>query len=185
MPESVAAPLAILAAALSLELSSLPGQLPPGRGPIAQSPCDGPHGAPAGSYSPDSTFRLDVQGTAQGTYVRLFERSELKPVWAESTEVNSYVWTPDSRWLVYAVGPIYHAPGVFALDTRRRSIRRLVAPRTISSAYPHGADVFEVCSARQTAAGRSVAMYIRLPDVDGIDHSRPYPRVRRHTVAVP
>jgi hypothetical protein len=122
------------------------------------------------ALSPDRTFRFDIEVVEAGRrLIRIAERATNRVVWAQPIGLVNYRWTPDDRWFVYAVSPIYDAPGLFGYDTQMATTWRLVAPRAVNAAYPEGADWFVICSVEPRAAGHYVVTYLRLPDVDKID----------------
>jgi hypothetical protein len=101
--------------------------------------------------------------------MRITERATARVIWAQTLDLVNYRWTQDGRWLVYAVSPIYDVPGIFSYDTQMAITRRLVAPRTLTHAYPDGADYFVICTLEPRDAGQYLITYIRLPHVDKID----------------
>ena len=150
------------------------------------SACRAPSGLPTGSLSPDSAHQLVVEGNEGGrSALRLVARSSGRIAWRREVDLQSYAWSPDGRWLVYAASPIYDTPGVFAVDLRRGTTVRLVAARTRNAAYPHGADWMAICGVAIVRKGQYAVSYIRLPHVDSIDFAH-FPRiVPRHVVALP
>ncbi len=152
----------------------------------SDSACRGPHGLPQGSFSPDSTHQLLVVGNEGGrSAIRLVERATGRVTWRGEVDLQSYAWSPDGHWLVYAASPVYDAPGVFAVDARRGTTLRLVAARTRNAAYPQGADWMAICGVVMRPTGRYSVSYIRLPHVDSIDFAHFPAAVPRHTVALP
>ncbi len=150
------------------------------------SACRQPTGLPQGSFSPDSAYQVIVVGNEGGrSALRLVERATGRVMWHREVDLQSYAWSPDGHWLVYAASPIYDTPGVFAVDPRRGTTLRLVAARTRTVAYPHGADWMAVCGVVLRSTGRYAVSYIRLSNIDSIDFAHFPATVPRRSVALP
>jgi hypothetical protein len=60
-------------------------------------------------------------------------------------DVTGIAWMTDNL-LVYSVSPIYGKPGIFKYDYRTRKSVVVVKPVSFDSAYPDGADFFQLQS---------------------------------------
>jgi hypothetical protein len=153
--------------------------------PSASSDCAAPR-PPQSSVSPDSVWRLAIEVAEAGQrLMRLSERASGRVTWAQTVDLVGYRWSSDSRWLVYAVSPIYDKPGIYVYDTRMGRSRRVVAARNRSTAYPDGADWFTICSLVPRAPGHFLVTYIQLPHVDSVDFAHFPANAPRHSVLVP
>jgi len=81
-------------------------------------------------------------------------------------DITGIVWISENE-LIYTVSPIYGQPGVFLYDCNLFETKRIVGPRTINTAYPDGADYFELQSFSPDSSGRILFYYS--PDVDLVD----------------
>jgi hypothetical protein len=156
---------------------------------IANAPrpdCEDLRPIPEPSLSPDSTWRLEIEVAEAGRrFMRLSRRATGEVRWAQTIDLVNYRWTRDGRWLVYAVSPIYDAPGIFVYDTRFETTTRLVAPQSKTRAYPDGTDWFVLCSLRLSSPGQYLLTYVRLPDVEAIDFAHPPANAPRFTIHLP
>jgi len=81
-------------------------------------------------------------------------------------DVTGMQWvTP--RKLVYSTSPIYGKPGLYLFDCISTKTKRVVGPRTITKAYPDGADYFELYSGASSSEEKIYFYYG--PNVDEID----------------
>lgn len=81
-------------------------------------------------------------------------------------DITGIVWISENE-LLYTVSPIYGKPGVFLYDCNLFETKRIVGPRTINTAYPDGADYFELQAFSPDSGGRILFYYS--PDVDSVD----------------
>jgi hypothetical protein len=78
-------------------------------------------------------------------------------------DVNSYAFTVTGN-LLYSVNPIYGNPGIYLFNCASTKVRRLVSPKHIDTAYPRGADYFELVG----LSGKRILFYYA-PDIDSVD----------------
>ncbi len=61
----------------------------------------------------------------------------------QAKDVTGMVWISDGM-LVYTTSPIYGNPGVYVYSCESRQTKLIVRPRTLTKAYPDGADYFQL-----------------------------------------
>lgn len=108
-----------------------------------------------------------LKKSAQGGYLQLFIYLHNSNPVHVADDITAIAWV-NSNLLAYSVSPIYGKPGVFvvACDKKPR-VSRLVAPESIDSAYPDGADYFEIQS-----VSKNQIRYYYDADVDKMDLER-------------
>jgi hypothetical protein len=114
----------------------------------------------------EGACEISISTAELGGFARLVVRSEASRTSVD--DVTGVAWV-DASTLVFAVSPIYGRPGVFSMDCRVGTRTRLVAPKTITKAYPKGADYFELASV--VRAPQAVACFYYTPDVEAADFS--------------
>ena len=119
----------------------------------------GAHRSPSG----DCTARVSI--ASMGGFRQLFLLRASPAAIHVADDVTGIAWLSGTE-LVYAVGPVYGSPGVFLVDCVSPTPKpvTLVAAKTFNSAYPKGADFFEL----KSVAGRRIIYYYG-HDVDAID----------------
>lgn len=120
----------------------------------------GEHRAPSG----DCAARITV--SPMGEFLQLFLlRASHLSITHIADDVTGISWLSASE-LVYTAGPVYGLPGLFLVNCvgRQPDPVTLVAAKTYNSAYPKGADFFEL----KTVVGRRITFYYE-QDVDAID----------------
>jgi hypothetical protein len=81
-------------------------------------------------------------------------------------DVTGMIWF-GGHTLVYTGGPIYGIPGVYVYSCDSDKVKRIIAPRTITKAYPDGADFFEL---EGISSGKPATVYFYYaPDVDKVN----------------
>lgn len=81
-------------------------------------------------------------------------------------DVTGMTWISQNE-LVYTVSPIYGKPGIFIFDCNFNQIKRILGPKTVSKAYPDGADFFELQGFRD-----GTIYFYYTSDVDSADFRR-------------
>src|SRR3990172_2261085 len=81
-------------------------------------------------------------------------------------DVSGIAWASKDM-LIHTVSPIYGKPGLFTRSCSTGQTRRIVAPKTVSKAYPDGADYFRLHSVSLKAPGKIRFYYA--PAVDKVD----------------
>ena len=119
-----------------------------------------------GSYlSPGKMCTVILKVSPQGGFLQLFVQGSTGKLVHMANDVTGFLWEAENS-LVFSSSPIYGKPGVFevACDHERPSLKVLVAPENIDSAYPDGADYFEL----KEIKGRSLQFFYG-HNVDNID----------------
>lgn len=119
----------------------------------------GEHRSPSG----DCTARISV--SELGGFRQLFLLRPGSVATHVADDVTGIAWLSGSR-LVYTASPVYGSPGLFMVDCAEQYLEpiALVAAKTFNSAYPKGADFFEL----KAVNGRRIVYYYG-HDVDEID----------------
>ncbi len=120
--------------------------------------------ARAGEFvSPNKKCRATLKTSSLGGFLVLtLGRKAGKRI----DDVTGIAWVSGDT-LVYTTSPSYGIPGVFAYSCDSNGIKRLAAPRTLSKAYPNGADYFEL---QGISSANPVTVYFYYaPDVDAMD----------------
>jgi len=130
-----------------------------------------PHGVhkafvrPGSLDSPNGRCKATLKVSAEGGFPVL---SVTSPT-ARSTEVSDVTgiaWV-GSGMLIYTVSPVYGKPGLFILDCNSMQTKRIIGPRSISAAYPDGADYFELTGI--SGSSNKTVFFYYSPDVDVTD----------------
>jgi len=119
-----------------------------------------------GSYpSPGDMCTAVLKVSPQGGFLQLSIQSNTGKLVHMADDITGFLWI-DEKSLVFSSSPIYGKPGIFEVicDRDQPTLKMLVAPKNVSSAYPDGADYFEL----KETKGRHVQFYYGA-DVDSID----------------
>ena len=119
-----------------------------------------------GSYqSPGKMCTAILKVSPQGGFLQLSVQTSMGKLVHMADDVTGFLWA-DEKSLVFSSSPIYGKPGVFEVtcDRERPTLKILVGPKNINSAYPDGADYFEL----KEIKGRSLRFFYG-DDVDSID----------------
>lgn len=107
-----------------------------------------------------------LKKSEKGGFLKLLLDSDHKHAMQVADDVTAIVWI-SPKLLAYSTSPIYGKPGIFVVACSDSSVSKLVAPKTIDSSYPDGADYFEIQSADENQI-----KYYYGPDVDKIDFAQ-------------
>ncbi len=119
-----------------------------------------------GSFPSPGRMRTAVlKISPQGGALQLSVQTSAGRLVHMADDVTGFLWA-DEKSLVFSSSPIYGKPGVFEVtcDSEQLILKTLVGPKNINSAYPDGADYFEL----QETNGRHVQFFYGT-DVDSID----------------
>jgi hypothetical protein len=102
--------------------------------------------------------------------MQIVDRGRRVTVFRKNRDLVNMLWTPDSSGLLYAVSPIYDAPGIYLFNARTGKTGRVVNPtNTKDRAYSEGADWFVLCSVESAGHRGVVVRYLHFRDVDSVD----------------
>lgn len=135
-----------------------------------------------GSYlSPGQTCIAVLKMSLQGGFLQLSVQSSTGKLVHMANDVTGFLWA-NEKSLVFSSSPIYGKPGVFEVtcDRERPTLEMLVGPKNINSAYPDGADYFEL----KEIKGRSLNFFYGA-DVDSIDFNEFRTKKYLHSVVLP
>jgi hypothetical protein len=115
--------------------------------------------------SPGNSCTAALNVSAQGGFLQLSVKNIPGKLIHTADDITGLLWIDDNT-LVYSSSPIYGKPGIFEVkcDSKSLGSRILVDPKNINSAYPDGADYFEL----KEVKGQSLQFYYGT-DVDSID----------------
>jgi hypothetical protein len=102
----------------------------------------------AGIYAfSDSKCKVVLKLSTMGGFLQLYVQRSNARIVHVADDITGLTWvTPNS--LVFSAGPIYGSPGVFHVTCDKKlTVTRIVNPENIDTAYPNGADYFELHSA--------------------------------------
>jgi len=119
-----------------------------------------------GAYpSPGQMCAAVLTVSPQGGFLQLSVQTSAGKLVHKADDVAGFLWA-NEKSLVFSSGPIYGKPGVFEVtcDSEQPILKMLVGPKNINSAYPDGADYFEL----KEMKGRNLQFFYGV-DVDGID----------------
>lgn len=119
-----------------------------------------------GSYpSPGKACGAVLKVSPQGGFLQLSVQTSTGKLAHIADDVTGFLWV-NEKYLVFSSSPIYGKPGVFEVtcDSEHPILKMLVGPKNINSAYPDGADYFEL----KEMKGRSLQFFYG-DDVDSID----------------
>ncbi len=131
-------------------------------GPFQVAKTPGVFRSPAG----DCEASIDIAEMG-GFLILSVTRSQDKK-YSSARDVTGAIWVGKHE-LVYTISPIYGKPGLYLIHCPTMVERRIVSPQTLSSAYPDGADYFELESVE--FAERMIVRFYYAPNVDDVDFS--------------
>jgi hypothetical protein len=118
----------------------------------------------AGEFgSPNGKCRATLTTSSMGGFLILTVDGDPSQ---QTKDVTGMAWTSDGV-LVYTTSPIYGNPGVFVYSCGLRQTKRIVPPRTLTKAYPDGADYFQLKSI--STVQPAIIYFYYGPDVDALD----------------
>jgi hypothetical protein len=123
----------------------------------------------AGRYvSPDGTCHARLKIASMGGFLVLAAgRSTSRKLKVDG--VTGMAWV-GGHTLVYTTSPIYGVPGLYVYGCDSSRATRIVAPRTVTKAYPDGDDFFEL---KRVSAGKpATAYFYYAPDVEKVDFTK-------------
>lgn len=129
--------------------------------------------APGDYASPTNECSMSLTSSASGGAIELKLGDE-----SVAQDVSGVAWV-DGHTLAYTVSPIYGMPGLYVVNCRSREIQTLVGPRTINSAYPDGADYFELMGVSED--GSTLYLYYAA-DVEAVDFETFRSRSSQYTI---
>lgn len=135
-----------------------------------------------GSYSsPGQTCIAVLKASPQGGFLQLSVQLSTGKLVHMADDVTGFLWA-NEKSLVFSSSPIYGKPGVFKVpcDRERSTLEMLVSPKNINSAYPDGADYFELKEIKD----RSLHFFYGA-DVDSIDFNKFRTKKYLHSVVLP
>ena len=135
-----------------------------------------------GSYpSPGKMCAAVLKVSPQGGFLQLSIQTSMGKLIHMADDVTGFLWV-DEKSLVFSSSPIYGKPGVFEVtcNHERSTLRRLVEPKNINSAYPDGSDYFEL----KEIQGRSLQFFYG-DDIDSIDFNEFRTKKYLHSVVLP
>ena len=103
--------------------------------------------------------------SSQGGFLQLSVQTSMGKLVHMADDVTGFLWA-DEKSLVFSSSPIYGKSGIFEVTCNREqpTLKMLVGPKNINSAYPDGSDYFELKEIR----GRNLQFFYGV-DVDSID----------------
>lgn len=120
---------------------------------------------PGAYVSPDGACKARVTISSMGgAFILIAGRSAQVRMRAE--DITGMAWV-GGHTLVYTTSPIYGVPGVFVYKCDASKSKRIVAPQSISKAYPDGDDYFELEGVSMTEP--ITAFFYYAPQVDKVD----------------
>lgn len=135
-----------------------------------------------GAYpSPGQTCIAVLKVSPQCGFLQLSVQPSTGKLVYMADDVTGFLWA-NEKSLVFSSNPIYGKPGVFEVtcDRERPTLDMLVGPKNINSAYPDGADYFEL----KEIKGRSLQFFYGA-DVDNIDFNEFRTKKYLHSVILP
>ena len=135
-----------------------------------------------GAYpSPGQTCIAVLKVSPQGGFLKLFVQLNTEKLMHIADDVTGFLWA-NEKSLVFSSSPIYGKPGVFKVTCghERPTLEMLVGPKNINSAYPDGADYFEL----KEIKGRSLQFFYGA-DVDSTDFNEFRTKKYLHSVVLP
>lgn len=123
----------------------------------------------AGHYvSPDGTCHATLKIASMGGFLVLTAGGGATRK-LRVDDVTGMAWV-DGHTLVYTTSSIYGIPGLYIYGCGSTKGRRIVAPRTVTTAYPDGADFFEL---KRVSSETPVTVYFYYtPDVEKTDFAK-------------
>ena len=122
-----------------------------------------------GEYSsPDGECRATLKIASMGGFLILTAGQSAKRD-LKVDDVTGMAWV-GGHSLVYTTSPIYGVPGVYVYRCDSSKAKRIVAPRTLTGAYPDGADFFELD--RISKRKPFTAYFYYAPDVDNVNFTK-------------
>lgn len=115
--------------------------------------------------SPGKACTAELKSSPQGGFLQLFVQSSLGTSAHIADDVTGVMWIGQDS-LVFSSSPIYGNPGIFEIkcDHDGQYLTTLVNPKNINSAYPDGADYFELRGTKD-----NILEFYYGFDVDSID----------------
>ena len=95
-------------------------------------------------------------------------------VFAFTAGIVDLYWLPDSEGLVYAVAPIYDAPGIFLREVAADTAVVLVKPQVVTRGYPDGADWIRLCGVERIGSETWIR-FANFGHVDSVNFRDPPP----------
>ena len=135
-----------------------------------------------GSYpSPGQRCIAVLKVSPQGVFLKLSVQLSTGKLVHMADDITGFLWA-NEKSLVFSSSPIYGKPGVFEVicDRDRLTLEMLVGPKNINSAYPDGADYFELKKIKD----RSLQFFYGA-DVDSIDFNAFRTKKYLHSVVLP
>ena len=80
-------------------------------------------------------------------------------------DINGLIWISKTE-ILYSVSPIYGKPGIFVFDCKLRRKKAIVKPANFNTAYPDGADYFEL---KEYLFSEKAFSYYYAVDIDLVD----------------
>lgn len=144
----------------------------------ARAPCAATAGPlPDSIVSPDGRFTVHFEIVEAGRdSVVILPASGGPPVLTFTNGILDLYWLPGSHGVVYSVGPIYDAPGIFMRKLGSKNAVVVVKPRIRNAANPDGADWIRLCGVERTDSTTWLRI-ARFGDVARIDFRHPPPPV--------
>lgn len=122
-----------------------------------------------GRYTdPDRSCSIQISVSPRGGFARLHLPLRGRAGKRTEDDITGVVFVGSGR-LAYSVSPVYGHPGIFVFDCRSGMLTRLVGPKSLDSAYPNGADYFELVSCTRD---RLYFYYVEDVDAAGFDKLR-------------
>ena len=135
-----------------------------------------------GAYpSPGQTCIAVLKVSPQCGFLKLSVQLSTGKLVHMADDVTGFLWA-NEKSLIFSSSPIYGKPGVFEVtcDRERPTLEMLVGPKNINSAYPDGADYFELKEIKD----RSLQFFYGA-DVDSIDFNEFRTKKYLHSVVLP
>ena len=136
----------------------------------------------AGSYlSADNKCTAILTKSKDAGFLKLYLKVTHENPYFVADDITGLSWI-NTHALVYSSSPVYGRPGVFLVtcDYKSHQPTTLVSPTNIDTAYPDGADYFEL----RSVTGRRIDFYYG-PDVDKIDFKNFHSASNLHTTMLP
>ena len=135
-----------------------------------------------GSYpSPGQRCIAVLKVSPQDGFLKLYVQLSTGKLVHMADDVTGFLWA-NEKSLVFSSSPIYGKPGVFKVtcDRERPTLEMFVGPKNINSAYPDGADYFEL----QEIKGHNLQFFYGT-DVDSINFNEFRTKKYLHSVVLP
>lgn len=118
-------------------------------------------------YSPENSFKAKITVSSLGGF-KVCEIVEGENQIHRVEDITALIWIGETE-ILYSVSPIYGKPGIFVFDCKTKLKRVIVKPKNLISAYPNGADYFEL---KDYLSSKKEFSYYYASDIDSVDFKK-------------